>query len=72
MRSRTPQSESSTPAKDLSNHELLNSFTSDDENGAGSDDGDGSKSRRHIHLELGPLVISGAAIDRVRARFVSL
>ena len=37
-----------------------------------SDDKDESKKRRHMHLELGPLVISGAAIDRVRARFVSL
>ncbi len=32
---------------------------------------DDSKSRRHIHLELGPIVISGAALDRVRARIFS-
>ena len=36
------------------------------------DDKDESKKRRHMHLEMGPLVISGAAIDRVTARFVSL
>lgn len=57
----------------MSNLDLLNSIASDESRGAGSDEeGDGSKSRRHIHLELGPLVISGAAIDRVRARIVSL
>jgi hypothetical protein len=69
MRSRTSQSEA-VPANGLSNHDLLNSIVSDNSNAAGS--GDGSKSRRHIHLELGPFLISGAAIDRVRARIVSL
>ncbi|KAL7532427.1 hypothetical protein ACHAXR_007061 [Thalassiosira sp. AJA248-18] len=49
-----------------SNTELLASFAHDD-----SGDNDDSKKRRHMHLEMGPLVISGAAIDRVRARFVS-
>jgi hypothetical protein len=71
MRSRTAQSESGAPTRDLSNHDLLNSIANDD-SGASADGGDGSKSRRHIHLEMGPLVISGAAIDRVRARIVSL
>lgn len=73
MRSRTSQSESTTPAKDLSNEDLLNSIVDEHHGGAAvSDEGDGSKSRRHLHLELGPLVLSGAAIDRVRARIVSL
>ena len=56
----------------MSNLDLLNSIASDESHVTGSDEGDGSKSRRHMHLELGPLVISGAAIDRVRARIVSL
>lgn len=51
-----------------SNNELIASFASDDHASNANDD---SKKRRHMHLEMGPLVISGAAIDRVRARFVS-
>mmetsp|Transcript_2164 Transcript_2164/g.3882 ORF Transcript_2164/g.3882 Transcript_2164/m.3882 type:complete len:278 (-) Transcript_2164:373-1206(-) len=51
-----------------SNVDLLASFVNDD-SGAGS--AEDSKKRRHMHFEMGPLVISGAAIDRVRARFVS-
>ncbi|KAL7553400.1 hypothetical protein ACHAWF_016681 [Thalassiosira exigua] len=54
-----------------SNAELLASFASDDDGGGSSSAGDDSKKRRHIHLEMGPLVLSGAALDRVRARFVS-
>lgn len=53
-----------------SNAELLSSIANDNNSSAASDD-DESKTRRHLHLEMGPLVISGAAIDRVRARFVS-
>lgn len=74
MRSRISQSES-TPQKDPSNLDLLSSIASEDNERSGARDeiqGDGSKIRRHIHLELGPLVISGAAIDRLRARIVSL
>lgn len=48
-----------------SNAELLTDIANDD---SPAD----SKKRRNVHLELGPLVISGAAIDRVRARFISL
>ena len=54
---------------ELSNMELLHSISNDETT---DNYGDGSKARRHIHLQLGPIVISGAAIDRVRARFVSL
>ncbi len=73
MRSRISQSES-TPQKDPSNLDLLNAVASEDNERdvRVESQGDGSKSRRHIHLELGPLVISGAAIDRLRARIVSL
>ena len=53
---------------ETSNVDLLASFVNDDNAGSAED----SKKRRHMHFELGPLVISGAAIDRVRARFVSL
>jgi len=73
MRSRISQSES-TPQKDPSNLDLLSSIASEDIERSGARDenqGDGSKNRRHIHLELGPLVISGAAIDRLRARIIS-
>mmetsp|Transcript_5305 Transcript_5305/g.8336 ORF Transcript_5305/g.8336 Transcript_5305/m.8336 type:complete len:337 (-) Transcript_5305:895-1905(-) len=51
-----------------SNVDLLASFVNDD-SGAGS--AEDSKKHRHMYFEMGPLVISGAAIDRVRARFVS-
>jgi hypothetical protein len=44
------------------------SFISKDD----STSNDDSKKRRNINLRLGPLVISGAAIDRVMARMVSL
>ena len=55
----------------VSNDELLSSITTDD---GGDDDrasSDDSKSRRHMHLEFGPIVISGAALDRFRSRFFS-
>lgn len=55
---------------DPSNVELLASFA--DSSGDSGGSGEDSKKRRHMHLEFGPLVISGAAIDRLRARFVSL
>mmetsp|Transcript_23497 Transcript_23497/g.49702 ORF Transcript_23497/g.49702 Transcript_23497/m.49702 type:complete len:280 (-) Transcript_23497:239-1078(-) len=54
---------------DPSNVELLQSFV-DVADGA-ADSAEDSKKRRNMHFELGPIVISGAAIDRVRARFVS-
>ena len=50
-----------------SNLELLDSITSDESGGR-----DDSKKRRHMHFEMGPLVISGAALDRVMAKFGSL
>eukprot|EP00984_Skeletonema_dohrnii_P009977 scaffold3846_cov127-Skeletonema_dohrnii-CCMP3373.AAC.10 len=59
-----------TPARrrQVSNDELLSSIATDGGDRSTSDD---SKSRRHMHLELGPIVISGAALDRVRARIFS-
>ena len=54
------------PSKDV----LLASIG--DENGTTGATPDNSKIRRGLHLELGPLVISGAALDRVRARAASL
>lgn len=63
----------STPTRrrqpEQSNTEFLASITGNDDDYAGHDD---SKARRNLHLQMGPLVISGAAIDRVRARFISL
>ena len=52
---------------DPSNTEILSSIANDE-----SSSNDESKTRRNLHFQIGPLVISGAAIDRVRARFVSL
>lgn len=52
-----------------SNVELLASFADAASDSAVSNED--SKKRRHMHFEIGPLVVSGAAIDRVRARFVS-
>ena len=52
---------------DPSNSEMLSSIANDE-----SSSNDESKTRRNLHFQIGPLVISGAAIDRVRARFVSL
>ena len=52
---------------DPSNSEILSSIANDE-----SSSNDESKTRRNLHFQIGPLVISGAAIDRVRARFVSL
>jgi len=52
---------------DPSNSEILSSIANDE-----SSSSDDSKTRRSLHFQIGPLVISGAAIDRVRARFVSL
>ena len=52
---------------DPSNSEILSSIANDE-----SSSSDESKNRRNLHFQIGPLVISGAAIDRVRARFVSL
>ncbi|KAL9181411.1 hypothetical protein ACHAXT_010216 [Thalassiosira profunda] len=53
-------------AAEPSNDVLLASIG--DENGTTGATPDNSKTRRGLHLELGPLVISGAALDRVRAR----
>lgn len=53
---------------DPSNTEILSSIANDES----SSSSDESKTRRNLHFQIGPLVISGAAIDRVRARFVSL
>ena len=50
-----------------SNHDLLASFATDDSN-----ENDDSKKRRNMHIQVGPMVISGAALDRVQARFFSL
>ena len=65
-----PPSVGTTPTRrrqaESSNVELLSSIADD------SSSSDDSKSRRQMHFQVGPLVISGAAIDRVRARFVSL
>jgi hypothetical protein len=61
----------STPTRrrpESGNDEILATIANDNI----TDDNDESKKRRHMHLEMGPLVVSGAAIDRVRARFVSL
>ena len=67
-----PVSVGTTPTRrrqaESSNVELLSSIA--DNSGSSSDDD--SKIRRQMHFKVGPLVISGAAIDRVRARFVSL
>ena len=52
-----------------SNIELSSSSFISKDDSASNDD---SKKRRNINLRLGPLVISGAAIDRVMARMVSL
>jgi hypothetical protein len=52
-----------------SNVELSSSSFISKDDSASNDD---SKKRRNINLRLGPLVISGAAIDRVMARMVSL
>ena len=54
---------------DPSNSEILSSIANDESSSSSSDE---SKARRNLHFQIGPLVISGAAIDRVRARFVSL
>ena len=61
----------STPTRrrpESGNDEILATIANDNI----TDDNDESKKRRHMHLEMGPLVVSGAAIDRVRARFVLL
>jgi hypothetical protein len=51
------------------NVELSSSSIISMDDSASNDD---SKNRRSMHLQVGPLVISGAAIDRVMARLVSL
>ena len=61
----------STPTRrrpESGNDEILATIANDNI----TDDNDESKKSRHMQLEMGPLVVSGAAIDRVRARFVSL
>ena len=65
--------EETTPTRrrppESGNEEILASIANSDSADAHNDD---SKKRRHLHLEVGPLVVSGAALERVRARFVSL
>ena len=66
---------SATPTRrrnpnDPSNLELSSSITNDNVNSSSNEDD--SKIRRNLHFQLGPLIISGAAIDRVMARFISL
>ena len=56
--------------RQATNDELLSSITSDDDGGDRSSSDD-SKSRRGMHLQFGPVVISGAALDRMRARLFS-
>jgi hypothetical protein len=51
------------------NVELSSSSSISNDDSASNDD---SKKRRTMHIRLGPLVISGAAIDRVMARLISL
>jgi hypothetical protein len=51
------------------NVELSSSVSIPGDSTASTDD---SKRRRNMHFQLGPLAISGAAIDRVTARFVTL
>lgn len=56
------------PESGIGNEEILATIANENI----ANDSDDSKKRRHIHVEMGPLVVSGAALDRVRARFVSL
>mmetsp|Transcript_13312 Transcript_13312/g.25425 ORF Transcript_13312/g.25425 Transcript_13312/m.25425 type:complete len:280 (+) Transcript_13312:46-885(+) len=70
----SPPMSEQTPTRrrqaDSSNVELLTAFANAADDSVGSTRED-SKKRRHMHFELGPLVISGAAIDRVMARMTS-
>jgi hypothetical protein len=52
-----------------SNVELSSSSFISEDDSASNDD---SKKRRNMNLRLGPMVISGAAVDRLMARLVSL
>mmetsp|Transcript_29230 Transcript_29230/g.66616 ORF Transcript_29230/g.66616 Transcript_29230/m.66616 type:complete len:272 (+) Transcript_29230:283-1098(+) len=56
-----------------SNNELLASIVSDDQRRSSNDHAeDSSKSRRSLHWEMGPFVLSGAAFDRLQARFTNV
>lgn len=56
------------PESGIGNEEILANIANENI----ANENDESKKRRHIYVELGPLVVSGAALDRVRARFLSL
>ena len=56
-----------------SNNELLASIVSDDQRRSNvNHEEDSSKSRRSLHWEIGPFVLSGVAFDRLQARFVNV
>lgn len=59
-----------------SNNELLASIVSDNPNQRRSSNDqdqaeDSSKSRRSLHFQIGPFVLSGAAFDRMQARLMN-
>lgn len=60
---------------DQTNHDLLVSITQTHQSSLDHDhnksEADDSKNRRSLYFQLGPIVLSGTALDRLRARFVN-